>query len=136
MVRFAGLEAQTQILYSMIDLLYHGTHPLPATTTDLVREIQGRYHSIPYVEGTNIQAGLAHLSGYGAGYYSYLFCRVFSSNLWHKCFKHDPLNREMGERYRREILQYGGAKDPNDMMKAFLGEEPSLDPYLLTLGLS
>jgi Zn-dependent oligopeptidase len=41
----------------------------------------------------------------------------------------------VGERYRREILRYGGAKDPNEMMRALLGSEPSLDAYLTTLGL-
>jgi Zn-dependent oligopeptidase len=41
-----------------------------------------------------MQASFGHLSGYGAGYYSYLFCRVFSANIWHRCFEHDPLNRQ------------------------------------------
>lgn len=42
----------------------------------------------------------------------------------------------MGERYRAEILRYGGAKDPHEMMRALLGTEPSLDAYLTTLGLN
>lgn len=83
-----------------------------------------------------MQASFGHLSGYGAGYYSYLFCRVFSANIWHRCFEHDPLNRQLGERYRAEILRYGGAKDPHEMMRALLGTEPSLDAYLTTLGLN
>ena len=41
-----------------------------------------------------MQASFGHLSGYGAGYYSYLFCRVFSANIWHRCFEPDPLNRQ------------------------------------------
>lgn len=134
--RFGGMEAQLQVLYSMMDLRFHDAHPLPASTTDILRELQNRYYSIPYAEGTNMQASFGHLSGYGAGYYSYLFCRVFSANIWHRCFEHDPLNRQMGERYRAEILRYGGAKDPNEMMRALLGTEPSVDAYLTTLGLN
>jgi Zn-dependent oligopeptidase len=42
----------------------------------------------------------------------------------------------VGERYRAEILRYGGAKDPNEMMRALLGTEPSVDAYLTTLGLN
>jgi hypothetical protein len=46
--RFGGMEAQLQVLYSMMDLRFHDAHPLPASTTDILRELQNRYYSIPY----------------------------------------------------------------------------------------
>jgi len=35
-------------------------------------------------------------------------------------FSADPLNREMGEKYRQEVLSYGGGKDPWLMVSALL----------------
>lgn len=49
-------------------------------------------------------------------------------------FKHDPRNREVGERYRRLLLQPGGSQDPVGMIKAFLGREPTQDAFLRNMG--
>jgi hypothetical protein len=46
--RFGGMEAQLQVLYSMMDIRFHDAHPLPASTTDILRDLQNRYYSIPY----------------------------------------------------------------------------------------
>jgi intermediate peptidase len=43
------------------------------------------------------------------------------------------LNREAGERYRRELLAYGGAKDPLVMVKKLLDGDPSVDVFVGSL---
>ncbi|KAL6059676.1 Mitochondrial intermediate peptidase [Balamuthia mandrillaris] len=136
---FSGLDAQMQVLHAIIDQVYHGPHPLPSSTTSLLADLQNRYTSVPFAEGTAWQAGFGHLSGYGAGYYSYLQCRVFSANLWEGCFAADPLSRAVGGRLREEVLRWGGAKEPMTMMKAFLPRDEERDPlsidaYLKMLG--
>jgi len=40
--------------------------------------------------------------------------------VWKTVFEKDPLNREMGERYKREMLSYGGGKDPWEMVATLL----------------
>jgi intermediate peptidase len=57
-----------------------------------------------------------------AGYYSYLYAKAFSSELWAQYFAADPLNCEAGEMLRRDILQYGGAKNPTTILRDVLGE--------------
>ena len=39
-----------------------------------------------------------HLLGYGANYYSYLWCQGLASMLWQHCFQDDPLNSDSGRR--------------------------------------
>jgi len=41
-------------------------------------------------------------------------------------FSNDPLNRETGERYKREVLRYGGGRDPWKMVSTLL-EAPELE---------
>lgn len=66
---------------------------------------------------------------YGAGYYSYLYDQVFAADIWNKCFRQDPFNREQGHQLRRKMLIHGGAKDPNNMFEDLLGRAPSVLPF-------
>jgi intermediate peptidase len=70
------------------------------------------------------------LGPYAAGYYSYLYCKVFSANLWDKLFKNDPWSATAGETLKREMLQHGGARDPKLMLDKILGGEPNFDLLL------
>ncbi|TNN26740.1 Mitochondrial intermediate peptidase [Liparis tanakae] len=46
--------------------------------------------------------------------------RAVASMVWKQCFVQDPLNRDMGERYRRQMLAHGGAKEPMLMVEGNL----------------
>jgi mitochondrial intermediate peptidase len=66
------------------------------------------------------------LFGYGATYYSYLLDRAIASRVWGSLFEGNPLDRELGERYKGEVLRFGGGKDPWKMLSALLGS-PELE---------
>jgi intermediate peptidase len=40
--------------------------------------------------------------------------------VWRKIFSADPLNRELGDKYKQEVLKYGGGRDPWLMLSALL----------------
>ena len=50
-------------------------------------------------------------------------------------FANDPMNGKVGRRYRKEILEKGGSRDEMESLKAFLGREPSKEPFYRELGL-
>ena len=117
-----SIDTYTQILLASLDQIYHSHSVLSPqfdSTAALAKlhDIQGL---IPYVSGTSWQTQFGHLFGYGATYYSYLFDRAIASRVWRKLFSHDPLNRGIGETYKREILKYGGGKDPWAMVSTLL----------------
>jgi intermediate peptidase len=145
------LYSSSQVLYALLDLLLFGPQPLDTKggstapkfagasdppTTQLLARLQEELTLVPFVPGTCWQTRFNHLVSYGAGYYSYLYAKVFASHIWHECFAEDPLSREAGERLRRCMLEHGAAKEPADMLVQMLGgKEPSMDYYLRELGI-
>ncbi|XP_055370012.1 mitochondrial intermediate peptidase-like isoform X2 [Betta splendens] len=110
-------DTQLQIFYAALDQIYH-SKPLNCSTTEILQEMQQKFYGLPYTPNTAWQQRFSHLVGYGAKYYSYLMSRAVASMVWKQCFAQDPLNRDMGERYRREMLAHGGAKEPMLMVEA------------------
>lgn len=51
---FSASETQLQIFYSALDQVYHGDPKISdsVTTTDILKQVQQKYYSIPYVEHT------------------------------------------------------------------------------------
>ena len=82
------------------------------------------------------QTTFGHLiGGYDAGYYGYLSSQVYSADMFYSEFAKDPMNGGVGRRYRKEILEKGGSRDEMESLKAFLGREPSSEPFYKELGL-
>ncbi|XP_028395990.1 mitochondrial intermediate peptidase-like [Dendronephthya gigantea] len=131
---FSSLEMQTQVFYSMVDQTYHGKHPLGKTTTEILKDLQTKYMSTPYIEGTSWQQRFSHLhGGYAGRYYSYLWCRAVASRIWRKWFVADPLSREAGERFRNTFLKYGGGREPRKLVEDMLGQEISVNDLVRAL---
>jgi len=103
----------------------------------LVHQLHTQYNrSTAYEPRAHFYASFGHLMPYAAKYYGYLWSRVFALDLF-SCIKQEGLlNPVIGKRYAREILAKGGSQDPNQLIKNFLGREPSITPFLHDLGLS
>ncbi|KAG8452901.1 hypothetical protein GDO86_004631 [Hymenochirus boettgeri] len=123
----AASDMQLQVFYAMLDQIFHGKHPLNGSTTDILKETQEAYYGLPYVSQTAWHLRFSHLAGYGAKYYSYLMSRAVASLVWNQCFTKNPFDREMGERYRREMLAHGGRKEPLLLVQGMLQKCPSVD---------
>ncbi|XP_019950764.2 mitochondrial intermediate peptidase [Paralichthys olivaceus] len=122
-------DTQLQIFYAVLDQIYH-SKPQNCSTTDILKEMQQKFYGLPYTPNTAWQLRFSHLIGYGAKYYSYLMSRAVASMVWRQCFVQDPLNRDMGERYRREMLAHGGAKEPMLMVEGMLQRRPTIDDFV------
>uniref|UniRef100_A0A8D3D2M4 Mitochondrial intermediate peptidase n=1 Tax=Scophthalmus maximus TaxID=52904 RepID=A0A8D3D2M4_SCOMX len=127
--QFARHYQTGQIFYAVLDQIYHGK-PQNRSTTEILEEMQQKFYGLPYTPNTAWQLRFSHLIGYGAKYYSYLMSRAVASMVWRQCFVQDPLNREMGERYRREMLAHGGAKEPMLMVEGMLQRRPTMEDFV------
>ncbi len=118
-----SIDTYSQILLASLDQVYHSPAVLDSASFSTTHELANLHNIkglIPHVPGTSFQTQFGHLFGYGATYYSYLFDRAIASRVWKQVFEKDPLNRTVGEKYRQEVLRWGGARDPWQMVGALL----------------
>lgn len=132
---FAGTDVQMQILFSAMDLQFHGRDPPVGRTTEAFEDLQSRLTSYPPDVGVSVPSSFHHLVGYGAGYYSYIFARVLSSHLWSSLFEEAPLSRAGGEVLRQGLLSQGAARNPSSLLSDVLDSPSSCAPFLRALGL-
>jgi metallopeptidase MepB len=71
---------------------------------------------------------------YDASYYSYLYSLVFSTDMFCTIFKTDPMGKEAGRRYRREVLEKGASQDEMKTLEDFLGRKPNTKAFYRELG--
>ena len=130
-----GLFTMRQIFLGQFDLNLHATTE-PVDVDDAYRrafELTG----FPFYEGTHFGASFGHLmGGYDAGYYGYLWSKVYGDDMFSVFAEEGTLNPDVGRRYRNEVLATGHSRDAIDHLRAFLGREPSTAAFLANLGLA
>ncbi|RKP14623.1 peptidase M3A/M3B [Piptocephalis cylindrospora] len=116
----------------------HSAETAKVDTTALWSELREKVTLFPTVAGSFPAASFGHImGGYDAGYYGYLWSEVFSADMFFSRFdKEGVMNPKCGRSYRHLILQPGGSRDGMDMLKDFLGREPTLDAFLKSIGLT
>ncbi|MFA6028675.1 MAG: M3 family metallopeptidase [Elusimicrobiota bacterium] len=125
----------SQVGFAMMDMLFN-LLPGPVDTTAVMAKVFTTLGLEPPPPGTHFQASFGHLmSGYGAGYYSYLWSLVFAQDLFSRFEAEGVLNPATGGAYRRAILEKGSSRDENASMKEFLGREPNERAFMRFLGL-
>ncbi|RUP51029.1 peptidase family M3-domain-containing protein [Jimgerdemannia flammicorona] len=122
---FRALDSHAQILMALVDQHYHSADVLKPdfSAVGVWSRLQDSFGTVPNVPGTAWPTQFGHLFGYGAGYYSYLFDHALARRIWKKCFERDPLDRTMGERFRAEVVGWGGSRDAWKCVAGVLGGE-------------
>ena len=127
-----------QICFGLYDMMLHSTYfdniknssnpseALAVLYNDIVKKVTG----LDQIPGTNMVATFGHLfGGYAAGYYGYLWSKVYSKDMFVTKFMNHELDPEVGQLYRKEILSYGGSRPSIDSLKMFLSREPSDESF-------
>ncbi|KAK0648238.1 MepB protein [Cercophora newfieldiana] len=77
------------------------------------------------------------VSGYDAGYYTYVLGRVYSLEMWEASGLDDTEvdDEQAGRRFRRQILEVGAGQPEMETLERYLGRTPSTRPYFEWLGI-
>lgn len=139
----SALGTVRQIEFALFDLRLHRDYA-PAqgarvlATLHAVRELVS---VLPPPEWNRMPASFTHIfaGGYAAGYYSYKWAEVLSSDAY-AAFEEagfaDAALAEVGRRFRDTVLAQGGSREAMDLFVAFRGRKPSIEPLLRHSGLS
>jgi len=130
----AGITIGMQAFYGEIDMALHAE----SVTPDLDAALRRTYAltGMPYPEGTFMLSGFAHLvGGYDAGYYGYLWAAVIGDDMFSRFSSEGVTSPAVGAEYRRAILEPNGSRDADELVRAFLGREPSNAEYLRLRGM-
>ncbi|MDX2343532.1 MAG: M3 family metallopeptidase [Acidimicrobiia bacterium] len=129
-----GLFTMRQIFLGKFDMNLHGSQE----SVNVDQALRNAYEltGFPFYEGTHFGSSFGHLmGGYDAGYYGYLWSKVYGDDMFSVFKDEGILSPEVGRRYRNEVLAMGHSRDAIDHLRAFLGREPSTDAFLEDLGL-
>ena len=133
----SGVGALRQLYYGTYALTVHDTY-VPygdQNTTQIGYDLRAEVTGHKYVDGDQFEASFGHLIGYTAGYYGYMWSRVYAQDMWSVFEEKGPLNKEVGMQYRRKVLEPTGSVDALELVKEFLGREPNNEALLKNLGL-
>ncbi|NQV08096.1 hypothetical protein HQ535_16300, partial [bacterium] len=128
-----ALAMLRQVSFGMLDLGFHGggadkdLHAINRETTALA--------GMPFHEGTFYPASFGHLFGYDAGYYGYMWSKVFGDDMFSRFEAEGVLSPAVGSAYRAFVLEPGGSKDAGELLQGFLGREPNQEAFLRYLGI-
>lgn len=129
-----ALDTLRQISFGKLDMAMHG--PGDHSDLDTITLESEAIDLLPHQEGTFYPASFGHLlGGYDAGYYGYLWSKVFGLDMFSAFDEQGVTNVEVGRRYRHEILEKGGSEDAFELLRAFLGREPNNEAFLRHVGL-
>ncbi len=123
-----------QVLLGKLDMDLH-TGKISDATKEW-RKLSKSYLSVDLPESdVYFPAGFGHLVGYDAGYYSYLWALVYAQDAFSEFEKHGLFNKDLGMKWRKEVLEKGSSEDEMQLVKNFLGRKPSDKAFLRELGI-
>jgi peptidyl-dipeptidase Dcp len=133
----SGWMGLRQMGMSMLDMMWHTTSP------DMISDIVAfedeamkgsalfpRYGGPMSVSFNHIFAG-----GYSAGYYSYKWAEVLDADAFEAFLEAGLYDQETAKRYRKEILERGGAEHPSVLYRRFRGRDADPNALLRREGL-
>ncbi|MEF8983635.1 MAG: M3 family metallopeptidase [Bacteroidales bacterium] len=134
----SGLFVLQQIFYAMLDMTFHDRYDPDndfRSTTEVVKELQNNITLFDYMKDTHFEAGFGHLYGYAAGYYGYMWAKVYAEDMFSLFRKSGNFNARLGEKLKKEVLERGASREESRIVREFLGREPGYDAFLESIGM-
>ena len=139
-----GLATLRQIHFALTDLKLHSqwNEDSEISPDELRREIAKNTTVMTPIPEDQFLCAFSHIfaGGYAAGYYSYKWAEVLSSDAF-AAFEEAGLDnhsevRKIGKKYRDSILSLGGSRSPKTVFKQFRGRLPSTQALIRHSGLN
>lgn len=135
----SALQMLRQLEFSLFDFRLHREYdPTKGPQVQkMLDDVRAEVSVIPTPKFNRFQHGFSHIfaGGYAAGYYSYKWAEVLSSDAFSRFEEKGIFDQASGRAYLNNILEQGGVYDPMDLFIKFRGREPKIDALLRHSGL-
>jgi Zn-dependent oligopeptidase len=130
-----GMFYTRQLMLGLLDMAYH-TAQGPVDSTAVYKDTYRTISAVEPLEDGHFQAGFGHLmGGYDAGYYGYLWSKVYAEDMFTAFQAQGLLSPKAGGKYRSIILEKGNMLEAGQLLRGFLGREPSSKAFFKKLHL-
>ncbi len=135
----SAMQMLRQLEFSLFDFTLH--EHFEAGTTDVqtwLDDVRKQVSVLTPPTFNRFQNSFGHIfaGGYAAGYYSYKWAEVLSSDAFSRFEEEGIFNQETGSDFLTNILEMGGSKEPMELFIAFRGREPQVDALLRHSGIA
>jgi len=135
----AGLHMLRQLEFSLFDFRLHLEYdPTKGSQVQAVlNDVRSQVSVINTSTFNRFQHAFSHIfaGGYAAGYYSYKWAEVLSSDAYIPFEEKGIFDHATGRSFLTNILEQGGVYNPMELYVAFRGHEPTVDALLKQSGL-
>lgn len=135
----SAMQMLRQLEFSLFDFSLHEHFVAGKTNVQQwLDEVRKQVAVIIPPSFNRFQNSFGHIfaGGYAAGYYSYKWAEVLSSDAFSRFEEEGIFNRQTGHDFLTNILEMGGSKDPMQLFIAFRGREPEVDALLRHSGIA
>lgn len=133
-----GMQTIRQVSFGQLDMAWHNVNP--SEIKDVKAHEQKAFADtdlLPDIATNCMSTAFGHIfqGGYSAGYYSYKWAEVLDADAFELFKEKGIFDTETAQKFKENILQQGGTKDPMELYKNFRGQEPHPDALLKRAGL-
>jgi oligopeptidase A len=136
----AGMIMVRQLEFSLFDFRIHKDYDPEkgGRIYEILEQVRTQVAVIKPPKFNRFAHSFSHIfaGGYAAGYYSYKWAEVLSSDAFSLFEEKGIFNRETGKAFLTTILEKGGTEDAMDLFINFRGREPSIDALLRHNGIA
>lgn len=135
----SGLQLLRQLEFAISDMTLHSGEPPSIAGIQTVFDAVRRQVAVLQPPVWNrFQNSFTHIfaGGYAAGYYSYKWAELLSSDAFSRFEEEGILNPATGQAFQQHILSAGGSEDAAVLFERFRGRPPKVDALLRHSGLA
>lgn len=135
----SALMMLRQLEFSLFDFRLHMATDAaaPGRVQAILDSVRDKVSVLLPPSFNRFQHGFSHIfaGGYAAGYYSYKWAEVLSSDAFSRFEEEGIFSEKTGRDFLHAILEQGGSKEPMELFKQFRGREPKIDALLRHSGI-
>jgi oligopeptidase A len=140
----SGLFLMRQLELAWFDFLLHEGYPgdipnkQPTWLQDVLTTVRETTQVLPSAPYNRLAQSFSHIfaGGYAAGYYSYLWAEMLSSDAFSRFEEEGLLNASTGRDFLHCILEVGSSREARASFEAFRGREATTDAFLKHHGIT